>query len=262
MKRAKSQLALLWQAFTGEKAPSSVRDMVNVAGSIRRAARLAGCSPSTISRRLKQEAAAAEAIGSVEAQINMVGGTKQAAEAAGVSERTVRRWRQQEREGRPHGKRQQRHIDQLQRAAKKAQAAESKVPATDEVRAKLRQGVLGDAEARQRAINPRRAARISKSGARVQYKAIVSVISTDQMHDTRERDQDLEVGGEVMKGGMQAWLNGGSADTVLGKLSEGFTDNYLQSHEGAHASGAKWQFDAFSRLTIGQNTPGATKWGD
>ncbi|MFF2902736.1 hypothetical protein [Streptomyces sp. NPDC057966] len=261
MRRAKDQLALLWQAFTGDKAPTTYRAMVDAAGSVRRAAQLAKCSPTTIRRRLKREADSVATISTVKAQITAVGGVRAAAAAAGVSERTIRTWRQQEREGQQHGTRQQKRMDKLQHAARKAQTAAAPAP-KDDVRARLRQGILQDAQARQQSINPRRAARISSSGARMQYTAQVTVISTDQMTDTRERTQDLEVNGDVMQGGMQAWLDGGSDKTVLGKLSEGFTNGYLHSNTGAYASGAKWQFDSFSQLSIRQTSPGSMKWGD
>ncbi|MGW5121634.1 helix-turn-helix domain-containing protein [Streptomyces noursei] len=236
--------------------------MVNAAGSIRRAARLTGCSDSTLRRRLQKEEKAQKELAGVAAQVQMIGSVKEAAEAGGISPGTVYKWRKQEQEGRPFSKRQQSRMARLQRAAAKTQQDKAGPAKKDPVVAKLRKAVLGDAQARQRAIKPLRAARISQTGARFQSSGQVSVISTDGKKDTRERRLDLEMSGGAMRGGMQQWLAGGSSKSVLEKLSDGFTENYLAMETHADAAGARWEFDSFKSLTISRNTADAPKWGD
>ncbi|GAA2687097.1 hypothetical protein [Streptomyces lunalinharesii] len=258
----RDQDALLWQAFTGERVPRTVRQLVTAAGSIRRAARLTGCADSTLRRRLQKEDKAQKELASVASQIQVIGSVKEAAEAGGVSAGTLYKWRKQEQEGRPFSKRQQSRMARLQRASAKAQQAKAGPVKKDPVVAKLRKAVLGDAQARQSAIKPLRAARISQAGARFQSTGQVSVISTDGQKDTRERRLDLEMSGSAMRKGMQQWLAGGDSKSVREKLSDGFTDHYLAMESHAGAAGARWEFDNFQSLTISRNTPGEPRWGE
>ncbi|MDJ0345875.1 hypothetical protein QMK19_35165 [Streptomyces sp. H10-C2] len=262
----KNPTLLLWQAITGKSAPRSVTELVDAAGGTEKAARLAGVSPGTVRGWRRQEVAAKEAAQAAGADVRSaaaaLGGTAAAAAAAGVSERTVRRWAQQERDGRAPGRRQQAHIDRLRAAAVKAHEVQAKAQAAHKApnprKSKLLNGVLNSAEARKRAVSPRRAQRIATGGARVQMKAYVTVISTDQMEDNRYRDQiDVEFRGEVLREPMQAWLNGESGKDVMGKLGNSFTDHYLHAEAGARAAGAAWRFDNVRQMTISDPTPGA-----
>lgn len=263
----KNQLAILWRGFTGKAPPRSVGDVVAAAGGTGAAARLAGVAQRTVQKWRREEQ---RATGSVRGMVTTLGGTAQAAAAAGVSERTVRRWQQQEREGRAPGPRQQARISRLQQAAVSAHT--QKAQQNPRVQ-RMQQGVLGDAQARQRAIGNRRAARITQSGARFQSYAHTSVISTDHLVDDRLRTMDLELEGGILNDPLHEWMGGGDEGAVLDKLGQAITQHYLQTDENARAAnfrgdadfrpggrGAQFQFNDVRGLEISQRTPGAQAW--
>ncbi|GAA2100604.1 hypothetical protein GCM10009801_73250 [Streptomyces albiaxialis] len=255
----KNQAHVLWAGLTGRRPPRSVGEIVDAVGGTRAAARLAGVAQRTMQKWRKEEA---DAVGSVRGMVRAMGGRQQAASAAGVSPRTIRDWERKERRGEALGPRQQARAGRLQDAAARAHAA--KVEHRPGI-AKMRQDVVNDAAARQRAMNPRRAARIANSGARVRMHAHVSVIATDPLNpDRRNRENmDVELRGPVLDETVNEWMNGGDADAVLGKMSEAFTQHYLHHDPNAeHAGpqgggGARWTFNSIKSMQISQATPGA-----
>ncbi|UNZ22322.1 hypothetical protein [Streptomyces sp. 891-h] len=254
----KNQAAILWAGLTGKRPPRSVGEIVSAVGGTARAARLAGVAQRTVQKWRKEER---DATSSVRGMVRTVGGRQQAAAAAGVSERTIRDWERQERRGRTPGPRQQARMDRLRQAA--ATAHTRKISDRSGV-GRMQEAVLDDAQARQQAISPRRAARIARSGGRVQMHADVSVISTDPLDpDRRDRKNiDVELRGPVMDETMSEWMSGGDSNSVLGKMSDAFTKHYLHSEANARAAageaGARWEFHAVRGMKISQATPGET----
>ncbi|WP_202240029.1 hypothetical protein [Actinacidiphila reveromycinica] len=237
----RDQAAVLWQAWIGDL-PRTVADRVRLMGGAARAADAVGVSPGTVRRWVRDER---QATTTVTGAIKTHGGVDEAARAAGVTPRTIRAWARQEARGRVPGVRQAKHIAKLTAAA--ADKRVSDQPTGNA--AKLARAVLSSPTARQSAMNGRRAARISNSGAHVAIRAKVTV-DTGKRKDERWRDISVNFSNDAMGPATDAFLAGDNTGT-LDALNNLFGERY--------APGTGWKFTEIRSMEIkGFGGPGST----
>lgn len=226
----------LWAAFTGKQPPQTVRELVGLIGGTKEAASAAGVSPRTVRRWVQRERD--ETPTTVSDSVKELG-EKKAAKAAGVTSRTIRKWQQKEARGESIGKRQKNKMEKVINAANEQKSKDlRKNPNVQN----LRTATLASPKARQSATSPRKMRSISKSGANISMVAKV-VIDTGKRPDERWRNIQLNLNGTGLSEPTQEWLNGGSDEQVLGKLSTTFGRDY--------APGTDWKFTEIRSMDFG-----------
>ena len=236
----RNQAEVLWAAWVGHL-PRTIRERVEVLGGARQAAEAAGVSPGTVRRWIREEERAMPT--TVDKAVKEMGGIEEAARAAGVKPRTIKEWMRNERRGRTPGRRQAAHIAKLTKAATDKHFGAQRLTGNQ---AKLHDRMLASPAARQRAISPQRASRMSTSGAHLTINAKV-VVDTGRRRDERWREINMNFRDDVMAAPTQAWLGGDDAGAVQ-KLGDAFGQHY--------APGTGWAFGEIRSMEIGRFSPG------